>query len=182
MHDKTRAIFQRSLAVAKRRGMWKKGHAPQERQHIKVALDTTYILGRGAVKDTYNMLADGIVQVLRALATLGPYDLLELAEEVGRTRYVSGSSLKGQAEVDWSDAKARQRFLAEIVADAERLLALVRGTRGRLVPDSDEDKELVAAAEVLARRQSRRPMTRPPSKPWLPRGADAVCSVRERAP
>ena len=131
--------------------MWKKGQAPQERQHIKVALDTTYILGRGAVKDTYNMLADGIVQVLRALATLGPYDLLELAEELGCTRYVSGSSLKGQAEVDWTDPKARQQFLAEIVADAEQLLELVRGMRADLVPDSDQEKELVAAAETLAR-------------------------------
>jgi len=34
--------------------VWKKGHAPQERQHIKLALDTTYVLGRGAVRDTYN--------------------------------------------------------------------------------------------------------------------------------
>ena len=42
----------------------------EERQHIKLALDTTYILGRGAVKDTYNLLADGIVQVLRGLAKL----------------------------------------------------------------------------------------------------------------
>ena len=41
VHDQTRAIFQRSLEVAKRRGVWKKGHAPDERQHIKLALDTT---------------------------------------------------------------------------------------------------------------------------------------------
>jgi hypothetical protein len=64
VHDQTRAIFQRSLEVAKRRGRWKKGHAPDERQHMKLALDTTHILGRGAVKDTYTLLADGIVQVL----------------------------------------------------------------------------------------------------------------------
>ena len=151
VHDQTRAIFQRSLEMAKRRGVWKKGQAPQERQHIKLALDTTYILGRGAVKDSYNMLADGIVQVLRALAKLGPYELLELAEELGCTRYVSGSSLKGQAEVDWTNPKARQRFLAEIVADAEQLLELVRGMRAGLVPGSDQEKELVAAAEPLAR-------------------------------
>ena len=37
---------------------------------MKVAVDTTYILGRGAVKDTYNLLADGIVQVVRALSDL----------------------------------------------------------------------------------------------------------------
>ena len=39
-------------------------------RRMKVAVDTTYILGRGAVKDTYNLLADGIVQVVRALSDL----------------------------------------------------------------------------------------------------------------
>src|SRR5436190_7514219 len=120
VHEQTRAIFQRSLELAKRRGVWKKGHAPHERQHIKVALDTTHILGRGAVKDTYNLLADGIVQVLRALAKLGSWELPEVAEELGCTRYIQGPSLKGQADVDWTDPNARQRFLAEIVADAEQ--------------------------------------------------------------
>src|SRR3984893_8580872 len=51
VHDQTRAIFQRSLEVAKRRGGWKKGRAPDERQQIKLALDTTHILGGGAVGD-----------------------------------------------------------------------------------------------------------------------------------
>jgi hypothetical protein len=54
VHDQTRALFQRSLEVAQRRGVWKKGHPQHERQHMKLALDTTHILGRGAVKDTYN--------------------------------------------------------------------------------------------------------------------------------
>ena len=151
VHEKTRAIFQRSLEMAKRRGMWKKGQAPQERQHIKVALDTTYILGRGAVKDTYNMLADGIVQVLRGLAELVKCEQLEVAEELDCTRYVSGSSLKGQAEVDWTDPQARQQFLAEIVRDADQLLEVVRGTRSELTKDSPEDEALMAAAELLAR-------------------------------
>jgi hypothetical protein len=144
-------VFQRSLEVAKRRGRWKKGHAPDERQHMKLALDTTHILGRGAVKDSYNLLADGIVQVLRVLAKLGPFELLDVAEELGCARYVHGSSLKGQAEVDWTNPQARQRFLATIVADADGLLGVVRGTRADLAADSAEDKELARAAEVLAR-------------------------------
>jgi hypothetical protein len=151
VHEQTRAIFQQSLEHAKRHGVWKKGHPPDERQHIKVALDTTHILGRGAVTDTYNLLADGIVQVLRALAKLGPFELLELAEEVGCTHYVQGPSLKGQSDVDWTDPQARQRFLAEIVADAEQLLDLVRGTRATLEDHSPADQELVAAAALLAR-------------------------------
>jgi len=112
---------------------------------MKLALDTTHILGRGAVKDTYNLLADGIVQVLRGLARLGPFELLDVAQELGCTRYVQGSSLKGQADVDWTNPQARQRFLAEIVADAERMLRVVRGTRADLVADSAADKELVLA-------------------------------------
>jgi Transposase domain (DUF772)/Transposase DDE domain len=151
LHDQTRAVFQRSLEVAKRRGVWKKGHAPDERQHMKLALDTTHILGRGAVKDTYNLLADGIVQVLHVLAKLGPFELTDVAEELGCRRYVQGSSLKGQADVDWTDPKARQRFLAEIVADADGLLGVVRGTRADLAAASAEDEELVKAAAVLVR-------------------------------
>src|SRR5918911_1626853 len=148
LHDQARAIFQRSLERAKRRGVWKKGHPPHERQHIRVALDTTHILGRGAVKDTYTLLADGIVQVLRALAKLGSWDLLEVAEELGCTRYVQGPSLKGQADVDWADPEARQRFLAEIVGDAEQVLDLVRGSRAILEEHSPADQELVDAAQV----------------------------------
>src|SRR5437899_10257101 len=151
LHEQTGASFQQSVEVAKRRGVWKKGHPQHERQQMKLALDTTHILGRGAVKDTYNLLADGIVQVLHALAKLGPFEVLDLAEELDCTRYVTGSSLKGQADVDWTDPRARQRFLAEIVTDADRLLALVRGTRAGLVDNSAEDKEVVDAAEVLAR-------------------------------
>ena len=54
LHEQTGAVFQQSLEVAKRRGVWKKGHPPHERQQMKLALDTTHILGRGAVKDSYN--------------------------------------------------------------------------------------------------------------------------------
>lgn len=180
VHEQTRAIFQQTLELAKRRGVWKKGQAPHERQHIKVALDTTHILGRGAVRDTYNLLADGIVQVLRALAKLGPYELLELAEEVGCTRYVQGPSLKGQANIDWSDPKARQRFLAEIVADAEQVLDLVRGTRATLEDNSPADQELVAAAELLARILAQ-DIERDEHGPRLKRGvaADRLVSVHD---
>jgi hypothetical protein len=49
--------------------------------------------------------------------------------------------------VDWTDAYGRQRFLGEIVTDADHLLEVVRGTRSDLTKDSLEDKDLVASAE-----------------------------------
>src|SRR6266516_5939767 len=65
VHEQTLALFQRTLEVAKRRGVWKKGHPQHERQQMKLALDTTHILGRGAVKDTYNRaprtLTEGVI-------------------------------------------------------------------------------------------------------------------------
>jgi len=47
VHQEQAAIFQRSLKLARRRG-----HLPKGRK-LKAALDTTNLLGRGAVKDPY---------------------------------------------------------------------------------------------------------------------------------
>ena len=55
LHDQVREVFESSLRLARESGYLKK-------RGMRVALDTTYILGRGAVKDTYNLLADGIVK------------------------------------------------------------------------------------------------------------------------
>ena len=63
LHDKVREVFESSLRLARESGCLKG-------RGMKVALDTTNILGRGGVKDTCNLLADGIVKLLRALAQL----------------------------------------------------------------------------------------------------------------
>jgi hypothetical protein len=158
VHDDQRLLFQESLELAKRRGKVGKY------RKLKVALDTTPILGRGAVKDTYNLLADGIVAVLRVLARQAGVPrgnrpaFVAWATEAGYSRYVGGASgasgdvsLKGSAAIDWSDATARQQFLDAIVADADRLLALVRVARSALVVGSPDDTALVTAAGLLSR-------------------------------
>ena len=120
---------------------------------MKVALDTTNILGRGAVKDTCNLLADGIVQLVRALAQLKGINVGQWAKSQGYHRYL-GSSVKGEAAIDWSDKRARTALLAEIVADADRLLELSRQAQGELAEDSAERQQQscwggVAGAELL---------------------------------
>jgi len=145
VHQEQGAIFQASLELAKRRGHFKGS------RKLKLALDTTNILGRGAVKDTYNLLADGIVLVLRVLATQAGEKIEVFGKRSGYGRYVQGPSLKGRAEIDWDDAGQRRRFLGEVVADAERLLGEVREARGKLGAESPEERALVEAAGVLAR-------------------------------
>lgn len=145
LHEEAGALFRESLAQAKRQGYFR------GRPQLRVALDTTAILGRGAVKDTYHLLADGIRQVLGVLAQQAREPLAAWGEGQGFGRYLNGESLKGQAEVNWEDARERRRFLAGIVADAERVLELARQARARWEEGSREDQALVEAAALLSR-------------------------------
>ena len=113
-----------------------------------MALDTTNILGRGAVRDTYNLLADGIVKLLRALSQVEGISVGKWAKARGYGRYLA-SSIKGEAAIDWSDKRARTALLAGIVADADRLLELSRQAQGGLAEESVERQQIVAAAELL---------------------------------
>ncbi len=141
LHERVRAVFQCSLQFARETGHVK-GH------HMKAALDTSYILGRGAVKDTYNLLADGIVQIVRALAALEGKKAEIWAKERGLERYF-GSSVKGEANIDWDDEKARQAFLKDIVADADRVLELARQGQGQFPGEDPRRRGIVAPAELL---------------------------------
>ncbi len=141
LHDKVRAVFESSLRLARESGYLKK-------RGMRVALDTTNILGRGAVRDTCNLLADGIVKLLRALAAVERSTVRKWAEARGYGRYL-GSSIKGESAIDWSDRRERRRLLATIVADADRLLEAARQAQEALAEGSPERQGIVAAAELL---------------------------------
>ena len=100
------------------------------------------------MKDTYNLLADGIVKLLRVLAAMANIAVGEWAEGQRYDKYL-GSSIKGEATIDWSDRKARRKLLGEIVADADRLLALARQAWVELPEDSAQRQSIVDGAELL---------------------------------
>ena len=141
LHDKVRAVFESSLRLARQSGYLKK-------RGMRVALDTTNILGRGAVRDTCNLLVDGIVKLLRVLAAVERSNVKGWDEAQGYGRYL-GSSIKGESAIDWSDKGARAGLLAAIVADADRLLELSRQAQGTLREGTAQRQEIVAAAELL---------------------------------
>ena len=136
IHDAVRRIFDASIREARRSGLLRRGT-------LRVAVDTKPILGRGAVEDTYNLLATGIRQLLQALAAAAQQPPEQWAGEHGLSRYLA-PSLKGSVELDWSDPEARQRLLTEIVADARRLLRL----SGEVRTNSDPAR-LESAARLL---------------------------------
>ena len=141
LHDQVREVFESGLRLARESGYLK-------RRSMRVALDTTNILGLGAVRDTFNLLADGVVKLMRALAAVEKVTVKEWAQARGYQRYLA-SSIKGEAAIDWSDKGARQGLLAGIVADADRLLELARLAQGELAEDSAEGQRIVAGAELL---------------------------------
>src|SRR5919205_3260036 len=112
VHQEQAAIFRTSLELAKQRGRFRAKSG--ERRKLTVALDTTNILGRGATKDTYNLLADGIVKVARLLARLAGVSAGTWAEQHGYGRYVAAASFKGTVTIDWGDGRQRRQVLGEL--------------------------------------------------------------------
>ncbi len=144
LHERVRAVFQKSLDFARQTGYF---HS----RKLQVVLDTSYILGRGSVKDTYNLLGDGIKKLVQALAATtaaaghGP----EIwADEHGLQRYF-GSSLKGEASIDWDDPEARTTFLGGVVADD--LLEVARVALERIPLGDPKHQRVHEATELLSR-------------------------------
>jgi len=141
LHEDAQRVFESSLQLARK-------HRLMKRRKMKVALDTSAILGKGAVKDTYNLLADGIIMLSRGLAGMAGTDVEVWASENGLTRYF-GSSLKGEADIDWGDEQARRAFLKEVVADADGLMQMAREVMQTQI-DEETQGRLSTAAELLA--------------------------------
>lgn len=116
LYPEVSAIFLASINEAKRTGLLK-GKA------LQIALDTKPIRGRGAVQDTFNLLAAGIRQLARALARQEENTLDEFLTENDLERYTH-ASLKGSADIDWSDDEAKNALLTKIAEDAQRLFSL----------------------------------------------------------
>jgi hypothetical protein len=142
IHEKARLPFERSLEMARKSGFLR-SHG-----RLRAVIDSTNILGRGAVRDTYNLIGDGIVSVARILAKLSGKRLEAWAAEHDLSRYV-GSSLKGEAKLDWSSEADKEAFLTVLVADAERMLELAERAEKGLAVDDVRRERLRRASEIL---------------------------------
>jgi IS5 family transposase len=143
LNEAAEAQFHHLLKVAKKLGVLKGSN-------VKVAIDTTPVLGRGAVKDTYNLLGDGIRKLANVLAKIDGQVADEWAAEHDFSRYWRGLSLKGEAEIDWSSNDAERRvFLNVLVADAQRLLFLATEYSERV--DEIGLEEIEKASRLLNR-------------------------------
>jgi hypothetical protein len=172
LKEQMQVVFQRSLEYALESGYLKQ-------RKLRAVLDTTYILGRGAVKDTYNLLADSVRELLRALAQAEGDELASWAKGHGYVRYLA-ASIKGEADVDWDDPEARNEFLKGIVTDADRLLGVADEALACLA-DGEAGREPLERAVELMRQLIGQDVERHEGRVTLKEGVarDRVVSVHD---
>lgn len=141
LNDQAKLIFMKGLELLRTSGFIK-------RNKINVALDTTPIFGKGAVQDTYNMLAECIYQIIRALAAIESPTPEAFASNHDLTRYVA-SSFKASHPIAWDNESEKKLVLDSLVTDCRRVLALASNTLATLSADSDEARRIVNSTELL---------------------------------
>ncbi len=111
------------------------------------AVDSSNTDCRGAIIDTFNLIAAGIRTVVRKLAGCLGIAAEELAKRWELSRYMA-RSVKGQASIDWNDESARNALLTEEVRDAQRLPQLVDELALTLPSEVTEALELLAQVSL----------------------------------
>ncbi len=142
LHEATGQIFDRGVEACRAAGLLK-------RTTLSAAIDTTPILGRGAVRDTYNLVSDGIRHVVDEACRLKGWEREEIVEVEGLSRHFA-ASFKGSLDLDWSDAQEKRAVVGQLVADARITLALAtRALRG-YAKDAAPTQALREAQRLLA--------------------------------
>ena len=67
------------------------------------------------------------------------------AGPLGRGAGLWPANLEGTAEIAWDEPTAREAFLVEVVADADRLLVVARDAQDTCAADSPDPDRIVAA-------------------------------------
>jgi len=130
-HKKEKLLFRQTLALAKEAGLL--------RGQIDQVIDSTPMLGRGAVKDTYELIRDGIRRTLRLVDPK-----IRASLKLSLSAYGTKSA---KPKIDWDDTEQRQELLSSLVADARNVLSC-------LTLNETEDEispECAQAARLLAR-------------------------------
>lgn len=125
LHDADQALFEKTVRKAAALGLFSK--------KVTAIIDSSPVLGAGAVQDTYQLVQAAIRKVVEAA------EQESLSKKIRRSvrRYMSGYKPK----IDWSSRTQRQKELVRMVTAANGLLKAV---------EDRTDAELVQAAKLLA--------------------------------
>jgi len=116
-HDLDQKLLDRTVALAKQTGRfgW---------QALRAALDSSPLVGRGRVEDTWNLLGRALRTVVTCAATTLKSPREQVLAGAGVT-LLGASSLKAALDIDWGDPAAQADALARLLAEVDRVEAWV---------------------------------------------------------
>jgi hypothetical protein len=139
-HQRFEKLLGRTVQLAKQAGFLG--------DEVEAAQDSSPVVGKGAVQDTYNLLGTSIRKLVRALAKEQGEPARTAARRLG-VEDLFARSTKATADIDWSDREARRRFLQRLVETATRLVALMNPREPESVAPSVREA-LAIIGKVLA--------------------------------
>ncbi len=110
-HGKERYAFDRMVEVGREAGILP--------PRVQTLIDSTYMLGAGATKDTYALVRHAMRKLLKAMGYHLPQQRKKLAKNL--ECYLER---KYKPKIDWCNPRARKEHLQELVAQAHSVLEL----------------------------------------------------------
>ena len=104
-------------------------------------IDSTNIIGRAAVQDTYELLRTAIKKLVIKIRKRGKKKFTDIIDEHGLERYLNQN---GKEDINWQDESERKNLLKELVNDGRNLL----GELGKRA--AAEDEVISKAAKLLS--------------------------------
>jgi len=126
-NKKEKFIFQKTLELAKKMGLLK--------GRIDQVIDSTPMLGAGAVKDTYELLRDGIRKVIHCMDN-------KTRSSLNLSLHTYGKK-DSKPKINWERKEERQELLSSLISDVREVLSHVHPEK------EDVDEELRAACTLL---------------------------------
>lgn len=138
-HDLDRKLLDRTVELAKAKGTfgWQK---------LKVALDSSPLLGAGRVEDTWNLIGRALSLVVDCAAKVAGVSRSAIIDEA-KLDVLRGPSIKVALDIDWDDPAQQTQALQRLLEEVARAQDWVTKNAG----DSVEKPPLKEALAALRR-------------------------------
>lgn len=116
-----RRLLERTRELAEETGLFDPRKLPKE---IRVAIDSSPLVGAGRVEDTFNLLGHAARNVVACIAAILGWKFERVCEEAGAP-VLAASSIKRGLDCDWTDPDQKARALRRLMSQLDALQAWV---------------------------------------------------------
>lgn len=140
-HDLDRKLLDRTVELAKAKGGfgWQK---------LKVALDSSPLVGAGRVEDTWNLIGRALSMVVDCAAKTIGVPRQQVIDEANLT-VLNGRSIKVALDIDWDDHEQQSQALERLLQEVARAEAWVADRAATRVNEPPLKEALAALRRVL---------------------------------